>query len=143
MWGEIDTASDGRVREVRRCAKCSAPQVTVVHVTQHYSRGLPMGRSYDHRCGGCNTTFASLSHYRAFTQLAFAAMVACFGFSMVMVMVSAIFQYGLSEITNMSGQGWGYTLGGLAIFGAGLAWGAWTTWLVGRLLLLHPVAGTR
>lgn len=143
MWGEVDTTNDARCREVRRCAKCSAPSVTVFHVTQHYNRGLPTGRSYSHRCGSCSTTFDSISIYRAITQYLFAGILAVVGFGMTMVMVSAIFDYGLSVIANMDGRGWGYTLGGLAFLLGGLAWAGWTTWLVARLFLLHPVASTR
>jgi hypothetical protein len=143
MWGEIDTSNDARVREIRRCAKCSAPAVTVFHVTQHYSRGLPTGRSYDHRCGACNVTFESISHYRAFMQLLFAGITASVGFSMMMVLAMDLMQYGITDIASIGARGWGYTLGGFAIFLAALAWGAWTTWIVCRLLFLHPVAGQR
>ena len=143
MWGEIDTSNDARCREIRRCAKCSAPSVTVVHVTQHYSRGLPTGRTYMHRCGGCSASFDSISVWRAMTQLFLAAMLTVVGFGMTMVLVGALFDYGLDVFAHMDGGGWGYTIGGLLFFVGGLAWAAWTTWLVARLMFLHPVAGSR
>jgi hypothetical protein len=143
MWGEIDTSNDARVREVRRCGKCTQPQVTVYHVTQHYSRGMPTGRSYAHRCGACRTTFDSISTWRAATQYMFAGICAFAGFAMFSVLIGAIIDWGPAVLTNMDGRSWGTVLFGLALFLGGMAWAAWTTWLVARLMFLNPVAGSR
>jgi len=143
MWGEIDTSNDSRCREIRRCGKCSQPSVTVVHVTQHYNRGLPAGRTYVHRCGGCNTSFDSISWWRAITNLFFAGMITVFGFGMLTIVASTIYDYGIQAVVSGDARGWGYIAGGLALFLGGLGWSAWTTWLVARLMFLHPVAGSR
>ena len=76
MWGGIDANNDSRARELRTCSKCGAGAMTVAHITQHYSRGLPTGRSYQHRCGACRATLKSISHWRALVQLMSGAAVA-------------------------------------------------------------------
>jgi hypothetical protein len=143
IWGPIDTANDARCREVRRCAKCSAPAVTVVHVTQHYSRGIPSGRTYAHRCGSCNVTFDSISVWRALTTLFAAAIITMIGFGITTTFVSALFEVGLAVFTEADGRTWGTWGVGFLMFFGGLAWVGWTTWLVARLTFLHPVAQTR
>lgn len=143
LWGPIDTANDQRCREVRRCAKCSAPAVTVVHVTQHYSRGLPSGRTYAHRCSACNVTFDSISVWRAMVQFFGAAVIVSIGFTMVALFVSALFDYGLALFQQADGRMWGTWAIGFLMFFGGMAWAGWTTWLVARLMFLHPVASSR
>jgi hypothetical protein len=143
MYGEVDTSSDGRVREIRRCGKCTAPQLTVVHVTQHYNRGLPVGRTYVHRCGACNTSFDSISLWRAIVFYLSAGFVASIGFSMVALFLGTLFEQGLALFQYADGRMWGTWAFGAAAFLGGAGWCAWTTWLLGRLILLNPVAGTR
>ena len=67
---------DDRVTTMRRCAKCTQPNVRVHHVTQHYSRGIPMGKTYSHRCGGCNAEFETLSLWKSMSDAFFALLVA-------------------------------------------------------------------
>ena len=143
MWGEIDTSNDARVREVRRCGKCSQPSVTVFHVTQHYNRGMPTGRTYSHRCNSCQTTFDSISTWRALVTLASGVFIASIGFSFLSLFVIELFDHGLDAIRYADGGRWGtWGFGALMLFG-GTAWSAWITWLVARLMFLNPVAGTR
>jgi hypothetical protein len=143
MWGSVDTSNDARVRELRRCAKCTAPAVTVVHVTQHYSRGVPSGRTYQHRCGSCNVTFSSISVWRAVVQLFGAAVLVSIGFGMVGLFIATLFEQGMNLFQYADGRMWGTWAVGALVFFGGLAWASWTTWLVARLMLLHPVAGPR
>lgn len=143
LWGPIDTSNDVRCREVRRCGKCSAPAVTVVHVTQHYSRGLPSGRTYSHRCGACSVMFDSISVWRAMVQLFGAAILVSIGLSMVALFVAALFDSGLALLQQADAGRWGTWGVGFLMFFGGLAWASWITWLVARLMLLHPVASTR
>ena len=142
MWGSVDTSNDARCRELRRCAKCGANALTVVHVTQHYSRGLPSGRTYRHRCGGCAVELDSVSWWRAIVELAFAGILACVGFGMLFATIMRIVNFGVAFALH-SGGDWGMGAGGALFFFGGLAWGAWTTWLVTRLVFLHPVVGGR
>ncbi len=140
LWGPIDTQNDLRCRQVRRCGKCTQPRVGVVHVTQHYSRGLPSGRTYLHRCAGCNVSFRSISAWRAVVQLFGATILVSIGFSIVALFLTALFQMGTGIFTQADGRMWGtWAIGALVFFG-GLAWASWTTWLVARLMILNPVA---
>ncbi len=143
MWGPVDTANDARCREIRRCAKCTAPSVSVVHVTQHYSRGLPSGRTYSHRCGSCNVSFHSISVWRALVQLFGAAILVSIGFGITALFVGTLFESGLALLSQADGRMWGTWAIGFLMFFGGLLWSAWTTWLVARLMFLHPVAGSR
>jgi hypothetical protein len=142
MWGQIDTASDSRARELRKCVKCAGGALAVVHVTQHYSRGLPTGRSYLHRCGGCQATLESISTWRALTQLGFAASLTIGGFVMTLATVLELFEYGPTRAFGDSGSLWRSLLGVVLLVG-GLAWAAWTTWRAANLVINHPVVGSR
>lgn len=66
---------DERATTLRSCAKCSQPAVRVFHVTQHYNRGLPMGKTYSHRCGNCSAQFDTLSWWKSVTDGGFASMI--------------------------------------------------------------------
>lgn len=143
MWGEIDTSNDARCREVRRCAKCSQPSVTVYHVTQHYNRGMPTGRTYSHRCNSCQATFDSISTWRAMITLLSGAFIASIGFSFVSMFVLELFERGMDTVRYADGGRWGtWGFGALMLFG-GVAWSGYITWLVARVMFLNPVAGTR
>jgi hypothetical protein len=136
----IDTRTDPRVREVRRCAKCTQPQVTVVHVTQHTQRGLSAGRTYVHRCAACKEQFRSISLWRAIRQLFGAAVMIVAGFFFVSLFFSALFTMGTDLFTQADGRMWGTWAVGAIVFFAGLGWAGWTSWLVARLSILNPVA---
>src|SRR5260221_8899225 len=125
MWGAVDTSNDPRCREIRRCGKCTAPSITVVHVIQHYNRGLPMGRTYTHRCGACNTTFDSISWWRAISSVGFAGMITVFGFGMITMLLGNLYDYGFDAVLNGNSRAIGYGLFGFALFLGGLAWAAW------------------
>ncbi|MBX3191537.1 MAG: hypothetical protein KF819_31365 [Labilithrix sp.] len=61
--------SDLEAKMLRRCAKCHAHAVTVVHVTFHYVNGITSGRTYEHCCGACNHSFKTESVFRSITEL--------------------------------------------------------------------------
>ena len=60
---------DMEAKLLRRCAKCQAHAVTVVHVTFHYVNGITRGRTYDNRCDACGVTFKTESVLRAIVEL--------------------------------------------------------------------------
>ena len=62
-----DISKDARMRELRKCAKCSAP-MRVTSATNYFVNGGYSGRSYDHRCGQCGAEFTSVSAYRFFSR---------------------------------------------------------------------------
>jgi hypothetical protein len=67
----IDRASqnDFDTRVLRKCAKCGAHAVNVIHVTFHYVNGITRGRTYLHRCGSCGVEFKTESVLRMITEL--------------------------------------------------------------------------
>jgi hypothetical protein len=142
MFGNVDTSSDARVRELRKCGKCAGGSVTVVHVTQHYNRGVPAGRSYQHRCGGCQATFESLSTWRALLELFFGSMLAVIGFGMCALTVASMFDHGIMA-PFADGGSIGRTVMAVLLLAGGTAWAGFTTWKVLNLMINYPVVGQR
>lgn len=66
---EAGMAQDMDAKILRRCAKCQAPAVNVVHVTFHYVNGITRGRTYLHRCAHCSAEFKTESVLRMMTEL--------------------------------------------------------------------------
>jgi hypothetical protein len=142
MWGQIDTSNDARARELRKCAKCGNGTLHVVHVTQHYSRGVPTGRSYQHRCGSCPATLESISVWRAIVELMFSATLTIGGLFMTLATIAAVIDLGIAGAFG-NGGAIGRTVFGLVLLFGGLAWAGWTTWKAANLMINHPVVGTR
>ena len=76
-------AQDMDAKILRRCAKCQAPAVNVVHVTFHYVNGITRGRTYLHRCAHCNVEFKTESVLRMLTELFTGLVCALVGFSAI------------------------------------------------------------
>ena len=70
---------DMEAKLLRRCAKCRAHAVTVVHVTFHYVNGITRGRTYENRCGACGATFKTESVLRAMVELGAGIAIMLFG----------------------------------------------------------------
>ncbi len=60
---------DVDARLLRRCAACRAHAVEVVHVTFHYVNAITSGRTYEHRCAACSTTFYTESLWRSMLEV--------------------------------------------------------------------------
>lgn len=99
--------TDLEAKMLRRCAKCKAHAVTVVHVTFHYVNGLTRGRTYEHRCGACNATFKTESVLRMLSELFTGIVCALVGAGTIAV--------------GPSGWGW--------VLALCLPLGLWVTWL--------------
>mgnify|MGYP000976898489 CR=1 FL=1 len=63
--------------------------------SEHYNRGMPTGRTYSHRCNSCQTTFDSISTWRALVTLASGVFIASIGFSFLSLFVIELFDHGL------------------------------------------------
>jgi hypothetical protein len=68
MQAGMRTDLEGKM--LRKCAKCKAHAVSVVHVTFHYVNGITRGRTYENKCASCAATFKTESPLRMMTELA-------------------------------------------------------------------------
>jgi hypothetical protein len=125
LFGQPTTNDDPRATSVRRCGKCKADAVTCVHVTVHYTNGLPMGRTYQHRCQKCSRTFSTISAWRTITEGFFALFCAPFGFFSLMLLARVVME---SRFSTTTGGEWGM----IAIF---LLMGAFGAYLGGSTLV--------
>jgi hypothetical protein len=112
---------DQRARGRRLCASCKQPAVTCVHVTQHLLNGvMPIGRTYVHRCGGCQATFESESPFRTVYELTFGLAALLFGgLGAVFVVAWAIdFANGVRGMPSLYQMGIGAVM--IALLAAGV-----------------------
>jgi len=116
--GQDGRQVDARARVTRRCARCSAPSVGVEEITVHFRSGLPIGRTYRHRCSACGRGFSTQSPFRILLET---------GSASLLILV------GLLGLTGSSGR-W------LAVVGLlGLAVLARTVWGATQLVRNPPV----
>ena len=81
--------------------------------------------------------------WRALVQAFGASFLVFIGFGIVALFLGGLFEGGLPFLQHADGRMWGtWAVGALMFFG-GLAWAAWTTFLVARLMFLNPVASSR
>ena len=61
-------AQDLETKLLRKCAKCQAHAVSVVHVTFHYVNGITRGRTYENACKACGVRFKTESLLRTIVE---------------------------------------------------------------------------
>lgn len=129
---------------MRTCARCRAPAVRVAHVIQHYNRGLPMGKSYQHRCEACGVQFETLSGWKSLTDGFFALLVMVGGLVILGGGLPAIY-YAVSSpipVAALGGLGWGTwgaVGGGSLVLLLGMVWLVSVGWQNAALFRNPPV----
>lgn len=108
MFGTPDASNDPLATSTRRCGGCGQPAVRCFHVTHHYYKGIPSGRTYEHRCEACGVTFETLSSWRIVTEILSALLLVPMGIFMT-----------FAALANISSSWW-LALIGLVMGGAGV-----------------------